>query len=82
MGKKARPSVEAELRHFTSQNFVQPSECRNLDQIRFYITELCAKIQDLERAGQYVPTWVYKLLSQYNARQNALILLDFKSNYR
>jgi hypothetical protein len=76
MTVKSALAVENELREFTSRNFMRPSECRNLGQIRFYIRELGEKIQELELAGHYVPTWVYQLLSQYNARENALTWPD------
>ena len=81
MTAKSGPLVEAELRDYLSRRSLKPSECRNLDQIRLYIRELCDTIQELERTGHYVPTWVYELLSQYNARQNALLLLDFRNCY-
>jgi hypothetical protein len=82
MTAKSGPLVEAELREYASRNFLPPSECRNLDQIRSYVSELCDKIRELERTGKHVPACVYQLLSQYNARQNALILMDFKGSYR
>lgn len=82
MVTEGKLTTEEELRLFTARNFTHPSECRNLGQIRFYIGELCNKIQELERSGHYVPEWVYQLLSQYNARQNSLILLEFRSSYR
>ena len=47
--------IEMELRVFTSRNFERPSECRNLEQIRFYVRKLCLKIEELEDQFQYVP---------------------------
>ena len=76
-----RRHLETELKKFTARNFVHPSECRNLDQIRFYISELCVKIEDYKRRFDYVPKTAYSLLSQYNSRQNSLLYRDFISNY-
>jgi hypothetical protein len=76
-----RQKLEMELRSFTSKNFEKPSECKNLDQIRFYIHELCSKIQEYQNRFSYVPSWAYGLLAQYNALQNSMIEKDVKSNY-
>ena len=73
--------LETELKKFTARNFVHPSECRNLDQIRFYISEMCVKIEDYKRRFDYVPKTAYSLLSQYNSRQNSILYHDFISNY-
>ena len=74
--------LEMELKTFTSRNFVRPNECRNLDQIRFYVKELCAKIQEYEARFNYVPQWAYTLLAQYNLVQNKMILVEFKNTYQ
>ncbi len=74
--------LELELRRFTSRNFEKPSECRNLEQIRYYVRELCEKIKDYERRFNYVPSWAYALLAQYNARQHAMIHREFVRCYR
>lgn len=73
--------VEMELKTFTTKNFVRPSECRNLEQIRFYVRELCLKIEEFEGKFNYVPNSAYSLLAQYNSRQNAMINVDFRSTY-
>jgi hypothetical protein len=77
-----KKKLEMELKNFTSRNFERPSDCRNLDQIRFYVRELCAKIEDYERRFNYVPAWAYSLLTQYNTVQNSMIRIDFKKAYR
>lgn len=74
--------LEQEFRKFTSRNFEKPSQCRNLEQIRYYVQELCDKIRDYERRFNYVPSWAYALLAQYNARQNAMIHREFARFYR
>jgi len=76
-----RKKIEMELRAFTSRNFERPSECRNLEQIRFYVRELCLKIEELEDQFEYVPSWAYTLLSQYNAKQNTLLHVEFRNAY-
>jgi hypothetical protein len=70
-----------ELKSFTSRNFERPNNCRNLDQIRFYVRELCSKIEEYESKFNYVPAWVYSMLAQYNLAQNRLIEVDFKNAY-
>jgi hypothetical protein len=81
MSEFEKKHLETELKAFTARNFVRPAECRNLDQIRFYIRELCLKIDDYKKRFNYVPVTAYALLSQYNSKQNALLYRDFVSNY-
>lgn len=73
--------LELELRNFTSRNFEQPNNCRNLDQIRYYVKELCAKIEEYEIRFNYVPSWAYSLLAQYNLVQNRLLHVEFTTSY-
>lgn len=73
--------LEMELRNFTSRNFERPADCRNLDQIRFYVKELCGKIEEYEIRFNYVPQWAYSLLSQYNLVQNRLLHAEFVTTY-
>lgn len=82
MNELDKRRVELELRSFTSRNFERPSECRNLDQIRYYVQELCGKIEEYRNRFNYVPNWAYSLLAQYNARQNYMIHLEFRNTYR
>lgn len=81
MSDYERKRIELELRSFAARNFERPSECRNLDQIRFYVRELCLKIEELEAQWNYVPAWAYSLLAQYNARQNSMITVEFRKTY-
>jgi hypothetical protein len=81
MTEYERKKLEAELRSFTSRNFERPSECKNLDQIRFYVHELCSKIEEYQTRFNFVPSWAYGLLAQYNAAQNNMIEKQLKSNY-
>lgn len=76
-----RKKIEVELKNFAYRNFVNPAACRNLEQIRFYVRELCLKIDELEGTFNYVPQWAYALLAQYNAQQNSIIQLEFRNTY-
>ncbi|NOS92954.1 MAG: hypothetical protein HOP30_13605 [Cyclobacteriaceae bacterium] len=73
--------LEMELKNFTSKNFEKPSDCRNAAQIRFYVRELCNKIEEYETRFNYVPAWAYSLLSQYTAVQNRMVHIEFVKTY-
>lgn len=81
MSEFERKTIELELRRFTARNFERPSACKNLDQIRFYVQELCRLIEDHKKRFDYVPSDAYALLAQYNARQNSILYQDFISTY-
>jgi len=74
--------LETDLRNFAERNFESPSNCRDIDQIRFYVRELCLKIQEYERRFNFVPSSAYSLLAQYNRVQNQLIQVEFRKAYR
>lgn len=74
--------VDNELKNFTSRNFEKPSDCKDLEQIRFYVRELCLKIEELEKRFEYVPSSAYSLLAQYNSRQNSIIGKNFSDTYQ
>ena len=76
-----RKKLEMEFRSFTERNFENPKDCRNLDQVRFYVKELCDKIEEYNMRFNYVPGWAYSILAQYNARQNSFLLHEFKKTY-
>lgn len=76
-----KKKIEMELRSFTSAHFERPSACRNPEQIRYYVSELCKLIASYEKRFQYVPAEVYSLLAQYNARQNSILYKDFVNSY-
>ena len=81
MSDNERKKLEMELKNFTSRNFERPGNCKNLDQIRFYVRELCAKIEEYENRFNYVPNLAYSLLAQYNSVQNQMLHLDFRTTY-
>jgi hypothetical protein len=81
MTEYEKKCLEMDFQKFAKRHFESPSNCRNLDQIRFYVNELCAKINEYERSYEFVPSHAYALLAQYNHAQNRLILVDFKTAY-
>jgi hypothetical protein len=81
MTEYERKKLEMELKVFTSRNFEKPADCKNAEQIRFYVRELCNRITDMENRFNYAPDWAYSLLAQYNAVQNMMINLEFSSTY-
>lgn len=82
MGIFDRTKVENELTNFTSRNFEKPADCKDLEQIRFYVRELCEKIEELEKRFEYVPSAAYTLLAQYNSKQNSIINGEFNKTYK
>ena len=81
MNDYEKTKLEVELSNFTSKNFVKPNDCRNIDQIRFYIRELCTKIEEYERRFNYVPQSIYSLLANYNRVQSNMIYVEFRNTY-
>jgi hypothetical protein len=75
-----RKKQELEFKSFAARNFVKPSECKNLEQVRYYLQELISKMEQMRLAG-FIPEHAYTLLAQYNAAQNRLLTVDFKNNY-
>jgi hypothetical protein len=82
MASQDRKSVENELNAFALRNFEKPADCKDLEQIRFYVRELCVKIEELEKRFEYVPHSAYQLLAQYNQKQNSLINKNFDNLYQ
>jgi hypothetical protein len=81
MSQFEQKKIEMELKAFTSKNFEKPADCKNLDQIRFYVSELAQRIEQLEKTFCYVPAWAYALLAQYNSAQNRFIHAEFQNSY-
>jgi len=81
MSNFEKKKLEMDLKNFTNRNFEKPSDCRNIAQIRFYVTELCSKIEEYEHRFNYVPSWAYSLLAQYNLVHNSMLHKDFKNAY-
>lgn len=72
--------IEAEFRQFTGRHFVKPKDCKNHQQVSYYIHELCIRIEEL-RQNEYVPDFAYQLLAEYQARQNGMVLKEFIASY-
>jgi hypothetical protein len=72
---------ELEFRAFANRHFERPSDCRNADQIRFYVQELCQKISEYENRFNQAPAYAYVLLAQYNLAHNQLVHREFVSSY-
>lgn len=73
--------IDLELKSFTHRHFERPAECRNAQQIRFYVQELCARIEVYEKEYNYAPGWAYTLLAQYNGAYNRLVHKEFVASY-
>ncbi len=76
-----KKKLEFEFNQFAKRNFEKPRNCKNIDQIRFYIEELSQKIEEFKSSFDYVPDSAYMLLSQYNRLQNQMIFAEFKNSY-
>lgn len=82
MSQIEQSQIEIALRKFTDKNFESPTRCKNPEQIRFYVRELCTKIEEYESRFNYVPNWAYSLLSQYNQVQNKMVYIEFRNDYK
>ncbi len=81
MSEFEKITLEIELKNFTVRNFERPSNCRDAAQIRFYVRELCLKIEEYERRFNYVPQLAYSLLNQYATVQNSMLHVEFVKSY-
>lgn len=77
-----RNKIESDLKKFTDRNFESPRKCKNPDQIKYYVKELCTKIEECEKRFNYVPNWAYSLLAQYNQIQNEMVYVEFVKTYQ
>ncbi|MEQ8245435.1 MAG: hypothetical protein RIB54_00165 [Fulvivirga sp.] len=81
MSEFEKKRIDREFQIFTVKNFESPKKCKNLDQIRFYVQELSAKVEEFKSRFNYVPSNAYSLLTQYNQLQNRMVFADFKNSY-
>lgn len=81
MSEFEKKRIEREFELFTKRNFENPKKCKNLDQIRFYVQELSAKMDEFKTRFNYVPNKAYTLLTQYNMIQNKMVFAEFKNSY-
>lgn len=82
MSQFEQSQIESDLKKFTDRNFESPRTCKNPEQIRFYVRELCTKIEEYESKFNYVPNWAYSLLSQYTQVQNEMVYIEFRNTYK
>ncbi len=82
MSQFEQSQIDTDLKKFTERNFEIPGKCKNADQIRFYVRELCLKIEEYEARFNYVPNWAYSLLAQYNQVQNEMVYVEFRNAYQ
>lgn len=76
-----KKKLEIEFKSFILKHFEKPSNCKNLEQVRFYVQELSAHIQEFEQKFSYVPESAYALLSQYNSVHSAAVHKHFVNTY-
>lgn len=81
MSEFEKKRLDDEFMSFVKRNFEKPRKCQNLEQLRFYISELSVKVDDLKNRFNYVPDPAYRMLSQYNAILNRMVYMNFKNTY-
>jgi len=81
MSTREKKQVDKEFTNFFKRHFVNPKNCNNLEQIRFYVREIGLVIEDFKRRFNYVPSNAYTILSEFNQIQNKMIFTNFKNTY-
>ncbi|MEM6524558.1 MAG: hypothetical protein AAGF85_08820 [Bacteroidota bacterium] len=76
-----KKKLEFDFFGFIKKNFVKPRQCKNIDELRFYIKELSDKIEEMKMNHGYVPDSAYQLLADYNRLQNKILFTEFKNTY-
>jgi hypothetical protein len=71
MTKKEEKKMEDALVYAGPSRSPVSSTVKNVDEIRFYVRDLCFKIEELENIFEYVPASSYDLLAKYNTVQNS-----------
>lgn len=82
MSEFEKKRIDKEFADFTKRNFERPKRCKNFDQVRYYVQELCQKIEGFKQRFNYVPNQAYTLLAEYNRVQNKMGYAYFKATYR
>jgi len=70
MRLKDEIKMEDEVLNAPSSSSALSSTVKNVEEIRFYVRDLCFKIEELENVFEYVPASSYDLLAKYNTLQN------------
>ncbi|GAA0893989.1 hypothetical protein GCM10009122_36690 [Fulvivirga kasyanovii] len=81
MSEFEKKKLDEQFSSFARRNFEKPKRCKNLEQIRFYVKELSAEVENFKQRFNYVPNSAYTLLAQYNSMQNSMLYADFKNSY-
>ena len=68
-----RNTLEKEFKNFTHKNFETPEQCRDLNQVEFYIRELKAKMKEFKQQFNFIPKFAYHLLWEYTSLQNEML---------
>ena len=76
-----KKKLEFDFLVFFKKNFVKPRQCKNIDELQFYIKELSDKIEEMKGKFNHVPDVAYQLLTEYNQLQNKILFTEFKNTY-
>jgi len=63
--------TDTEINNGVSPNAEIQSSFKNVEEIRFYVRDLCFKIEELENRFDYVPASSYNLLAKYHTLQDS-----------
>lgn len=58
-----------------------PLQCKTDEDIRFYVRDLCLKIEALEERLEYVPSSSCTFLAEYHTLQSPSTIKNFAENY-
>ncbi len=73
MSEQDKSILEKEFKHFTLRNFEEPTQCKDLSQVEFYIKELKSKMKEFKQQFGFIPKFAYHLLWEYTSLQNHMI---------
>ena len=68
--------VDLQFERFYKRHFESPGNCRNTDQVRFYLGEIVRKIEEYRQAYGYVPEKANALLESYKRLYNRMVHAD------
>ena len=76
-----KKKLQFEFARFAKMNFEKPCNCKDVQQVGYYIQELSAKIEELQDQWGYVPDMAYTLLDQYNQLHRKMVYAGFINSY-
>jgi hypothetical protein len=68
--------VDTQFERFYKRHFEDPRECRNVEQVRFYLGEISRKIEEYRRSYNYVPEKALNLWESYKKIYNRMVHSD------